>query len=192
MKSVAGYESHYATFRWNPLNTMSCNFTMNERVDSAFYNNTDRQTVFLIAINSGAASCVMTLWETVRNAVDEFRLRQNITMYVEGNFSDPTEALSLTMFESLCRHSKSPALIAIAIIMAIVITNLVNYFSQSLLWSHVQSALLRKVPVPQKVKTVEFGLLPEGFLVFTGQDAFLQTLTGKITCRFGWSWIVIS
>lgn len=60
LKSVAGYESHYATFRWNPFNTMSCNFTMNERVESAFYNNTDRQTVFLIAVNSGAASCVMT------------------------------------------------------------------------------------------------------------------------------------
>lgn len=95
-----GYESHYATFRWNPLNTMSCNFTMNERVESAFYNNT------------------------------------NITMYVEGNFSDPTE-----------------------------------------------------------VKTVEFGLLPEGFLVFTGQgssstpcanSSFQISCSNNVTSADGW------
>ena len=202
LKSVAGYESHYATFRWNPLNTMSCNFTMNERVESAFYNNTERQSVFLMAVNSGAASCVMTnLWQTVLRIKCPRRRSfrgQNITMYVEGNFSDPTEALCLTMsrhvapqitFSWLCRHSKSPAALIATSLYVIVITNLMNSFHNRS-YDHIFKVLgCIRVPVPQKVKTLEFGLLPEGFLVFTGQDAFLQTLAGKVAYCFDLLWV---
>ena len=33
--------AEYVTFRWNPLHTVSCSFTMNDTVHSAFYNGTE-------------------------------------------------------------------------------------------------------------------------------------------------------
>ena len=100
-------EAQYVTFRWNPLDTVSCNFTMTDMVHSAFYNGTDRRLHLAICtFHATFAKVFVQFWLSLHKIIffinlnkiladpkgKKTFLRQDVTAYVDGNFSDPMEA----------------------------------------------------------------------------------------------------